>query len=548
MILRRLYLYLVSASALVLLAVGLTLLGSTVLLFVFNDPTADSSRSQLAIFTAMTIVAAPVWGVHFWFARRFALRDPYERSSALRRLYLYWACLTFSIAAMIALGQAIGQFLLPVLDAQTFNSLGAAQATWAAIVFVAIFGFHFWTASVDRKAAGEEGASATLRRWYMYPALLAGLLTMLVTGATVFQIAWTNLALGSTQKYAYLSWPAGLTISAALLWGFHARAIATNHIADDRHSTLRALEGFLTVAISMAAALVGASQILYYALARVLGVSNPGGASDNVLAAAAAPGSQLLVFGVAWFLIQRRLTRDAASQEADRQAGVRRLYTNLASLVSLAVWSVGAAALLWTLAEQLEAPIIGVQAGDWKNPVSLWVTLLIVGAVVWVAHWRPAPWAADRQSLSRKLYVWAALLGSILAVLAGGVGMINAVLQQLFSAHPTLASTSNLDFGHYLAVIMVAAGVGIYHWRVLRADAAARPARHADVVTTKPVAVAAPNAPQAPASVETLNPHSRRYSLVVTDATDDDVHQALASLPPQASYKLTPTEQAVDGH
>ena len=40
----------------------------------------------------------------------------------------------------------------------------------------------------------------------------------------------------------------------------------------------------------------------------------------------------------------------------------------------------------------------------------------------------------------------------------------------------------------------------------------------------------------------------RRYVLAVTDATEDDVHQALANLPPQASYKLTPSEQgAVDG-
>jgi hypothetical protein len=37
--------------------------------------------------------------------------------------------------------------------------------------------------------------------------------------------------------------------------------------------------------------------------------------------------------------------------------------------------------------------------------------------------------------------------------------------------------------------------------------------------------------------------------LAITDATEDDVHQALANLPPQASYKLTSAEQvAVDGH
>lgn len=546
MILRRLYLYLVSAAALALLAVGLTLLGATALLFVFGDPTADSSRPQLAIFTAMTVVALPVWGVHFWFARRFAMRDPFERASALRRLYLYWACLASSIAGMVVLAACLAQLLLPVLDGQTFNALFASQLGWAAIVSAVVFASHFWVASTDRAAVGEEGASATLRRWYMYAALLVGLLTLLYSATSLLNLSWTKLALASAQ-YLFISYAAGGALAGGLLWGFHARVIATRYIAEDRHSTLRAFEGFLAVAISIATALIGASQILYYALARLLGVGHPGGTSGNIWADAAGPASQLIVFGVAWFLIQRRLTRDAASQEADRQAAVRRLYTNLVSLVSLAVWAVGAAGLLWNLFEQLEAPIIGVEAAAWKDPVSLWVTLLVVGAAVWIAHWRPSPWAMDRQSLSRKLYVWAALLGSILAVLAGGVGMINALLRQLFSSHPTVQAASNLDFGHYLAVIVIAAGVGAYHWRVLRADAASRPARAAaQPAVTRPVAVASEAAKASPPA-EVLSPHSRRYSLVVTDATDDDVHQALSSLPPQASYKLTPTEQAVDG-
>jgi hypothetical protein len=259
----------------------------------------------------------------------------------------------------------------------------------------------------------------------------------------------------------------------------------------------------------------------------------------------------VLIYGVAWFLIQRRLARDANTQEADRQAGIRRLYVNLVGLVSLGAWAIGLGGLLWTLAEQIESPLIGVTAPDWKDPVSRFATLLVVGAVVWVAHWRPAPWAADRQSLPRKLYVWAALLGSVLAVLGSGVGMVNALLQQLFSAHPTLSASSNLDFGRYLAVIVVAGGVGLYHWRVLRADAAARPPKAAATpsaaVATPAVAASAavPTSPTAAADV--VGPHSRRYTLVVTDATEDDVHQALADLPPQASYSLTPAEQAVDG-
>jgi Domain of unknown function (DUF5671) len=555
MILRRLYLYLVSAAGLGLLAAGLALLGITVLLFVFNDPSAQDNRTNLAIYTAMTLVALPVWGVHFWFARRFAMRDPYERASALRRLYFYWACLASAIGALIAIAITIGDLLRPEIDSCAFrgiflpcptspNWLATSQAGWIALVFLAIWAFHFRIAAGDRVAVGEEGASATLRRWYMYVALLIGMFVMLAGASSLIEVAWLKTRNSSLADFRYMGDSAGLLLAGLVVWGFHARTIAQNHVADDRHSTLRALEGFIVVAVSIALALAGASQILYFGLAKALGVQHPGGVGDDILAALAAPASALVVYGIAWFSMRRRLAQDASSQEADRQAAIRRLYTNLASLVSLGAWAIGAGGLLWTLAEQAEAPIIGVTANDWKDPVSLWTTLLIVGAAVWLAHWRQEPWAADRQSLPRRLYVWAALLGSVLVILGAGVGMLAALLRQVFSAHPTLADTANLDFGHYLAVIVVAAGVGYYHWRVLRADAAARPqklaaeSRAADAATVVPAVPAVPAVVPATA-VEVADPHTRRYVLSVTDATDDDVHQALANLPPQAAYKLT---------
>ncbi|HEY3085063.1 MAG TPA: DUF5671 domain-containing protein [Candidatus Dormibacteraeota bacterium] len=545
MILRRLFVYLVSAAALSLLASGLVLLGGTILLFVFNDPSAEDSRGQLAYYTAMIIAGLLVWAPSIWYAQRLA-RDPYERASALRRLYLYWACLAGSLAAMVAVSVGLNQLLMPVFDNEFFTYLSAAQAGWAALVFAAVWGSHFLIAWRDRAAVGEEGASSTLRRWYMYAALLIGLLTMLAGTQTSLQLGWHRVVTGGAFPGGFLSSAIAQMIAGSLLWGVHARVIAIRHITEDRHSTLRAVEGFLAVAVSIATALFGASQILYYALARAIGVSNPGNAGNDVLAALSTPGSQLLVYGVAWVLISRRLARDAGTQEADRQAGIRRLYTNLASLISLAAWATGAGWLLWTLLEQAEAPLIGVRASDWKDPLSISVTLLVVGAAVWIAHWRHEPWAADRQSLSRKLYVWAALLGSVLAVLAGAVGMINAVLQQVFSSNPRLDTTANLDFAHYLAVILVAAGVGFYHFIVLRADAAARPSRPA-VTAPRSVTVTATPATQPVHATEALGPHSHRYTLVVTDATEDDVHQALASLPPHASYRLTPAEQPVDG-
>jgi hypothetical protein len=558
MTLRRLYLYLVSAVSLGLLAAGLALLGNTVLLFVFNDPSAQSSRTQLAGFTAMTAVALPVWAIHFWFARRYAMRDPYERASAIRRLYVYWACLGSAIGVLIALSITIGDLLRPVLlnscidvprqlndlatncAPATQNWLATSQAGWVAAVFLAIWAFHFRIAGRDRAAVGEAGASATLRRWYMYVVLLVGLLVMLSGASSLIQALWLNAVNSPLANNTDIGGAAGLFVAGLLVWGYHARTVAQNHVVDDRHSTLRAVQGFIALAVSIAIAVFGTSQILYYALARALGVDNPGGAGNDVLGALASPASLLVVYGAAWFLMRRRVALDAQTQEGDRQANIRRLYTNLAALVSLGAWAIGAGGLLWTLAEQVEAPIIGVTAGDWKNPVSLWLTLLVVGVAVWLAHWPRAPWASDRQALPRRLYVWAALLASVLAGLGAGVGMLAAVLRQVFSARPTLADGANLDFGHYLAVLVVAAGVGFYHWRVLRADAAARPPKAAAEPATAAVAAAEP---VLIAAHEVADPHTRRYMLSVTDATDDDVHQALSSLPPHAAYKLTPTEE-----
>lgn len=478
MILRRLYLYLVSAAALAVVAVGITGLGDTYLLYFLNDPQWQFSRPELAGYAAATIVGLPVWAIHQWFARRFARRDPDERASAIRHLYVYWACLTFALFFLSDLVTALAFELRSALDINPGppDHLAVAESTWNAAVVLAIWLLHFFIAARDRKAVGEKGASATLRRWYMYPALLAGFLTMLISGAIALQLLWARLLNSNIYQYQELSGPVAGVVAGFTLWGFHALAISSRHLEDDRRSTLRAVEGFLAVGFSIAFALYGGSQILYFSLARLLGVENPGGlANGDFLAGLGDPGSKLVVFAVAWFFMRSRLSRDAHAGEARRQAAIRRLYVNLASLVSVAAMAFGAGQVLWILAERLEAPIIGLQPADWRDPVSLGVTLFVVGGAVWLAHWRQAPAPEERQSLSRRLYLWAALLGSVLAALGYGVALVYSVLQQLLQQNPRLNDPSNLDWGHYLAALFVALAVGLYHWRVMRADARARP-------------------------------------------------------------------------
>ena len=542
MILRRLYLYAVSIAALAALSFGLSALGWTILLFVFNSPDAQYSRTSLAGFTATVVVALPVWAVHQWLAHRFAVRDPAERASALRRLYLYLACGGASIGAAIALAATTASAEQQSLDGISFNQLAFVQPAWVTFVLLAVWAWHFRVATRDRAAVGEHGASATLRRWYMYVALFVGFFMMLAGAQGAIQLSWQKAVQSTTVIATPMSVFVGELVGGAFLWGVHAWIISTRHLLDDRKSTLRAVEGFIAVAICIVVALIGASAILYYAVARALGVENPGGLGDNILVGLAQPASNLIVFGVAWLSLRLRLARDAENGEAHRQAGIRRLYTNLAALVSMAVLAVGATGLLGTLLQQIEAQLIGTTASDWKDPVSLWTTLLIVGAVVWLVHWRRVPWLEERHALSRRLYLWAALLGSVLAVLGGGIAMLYVVFQQVFSTQPRLSDPANLAFAQGLAVVLVATAVGMYHWRVLRSDASTRPVTHAPSEPAAGPAIAAATAPAETGPAHEVTP-GIHYALSVVGATEDDVHQALSNLPPQASYRLTPSDQ-----
>ena len=84
-------------------------------------------------------------------------------ASAIRRLYLYFTCLGFSVAAMIALAQTLSQVLRGVFDNAGFNGETIAQNAWAMVVFAGIWALHFTIAIRDRVAVHEEGSSATLR-------------------------------------------------------------------------------------------------------------------------------------------------------------------------------------------------------------------------------------------------------------------------------------------------------------------------------------------------------------------------------------------------
>ena len=540
MIQRRLYIYIVAAASIAMVLIGLINLGSTALNQLLNaTPPYSNVRDAYAGFGAVILVGLPVWGVHWWLAQRFAARTTDERASAIRRLYLYVVLAATGIALAVYLRRLI-EDATGVLLASSSDGASITRALWAILVLAAFWLYHFRTGALDRTRVGESGVSATLRRWYAYGLLFLGLAFLLFGARNLLQQIWV-LLVDRGQVIA----PGGLVptaqatmLTGLLIWGFHSQWTARSPIVEaDQRSTLRAVQRFLALTGCVALGLFGASQLLYYILARLLGIEHPGGVTTNILVALASPVATVIIFGLAWLWMQRQLAADADATEASRQAGVRHLYTHLVAFLALGTLAIGSAGLLWTLSDQIVNSLLAHPLNDWRDKVSLFVTLVVVGAPMWFTHWRQSPDLAERYTLSRRLYLYATLLGSVLAALISGAIFVYRLLALLLGTSDAAGGAPVVDMGRAMSVILVAAAIGLYHWRVLRADSAARPA--ITPIAAVPSPVSGEGARQIPSPVYGGG-QGGGVVITITGATQEQIRQALSKLPDGADYTIRP--------
>ncbi len=493
---RRVYFYGVAFASLVMLAIGLNGLGELLLdrlagVLPGAGQTVSRPLSELTQSVALVLVGLPVWLLHWRLAQRAAEREEGEREAALRRLYLYAVLLTFALRWAFSANELLQAALGALLGADLSTGRGAlgrallAPLPWI-VVSGALWAYHRQVVVGDRRLVGESGASATLRRWYVYGLAFAGLLVMLNGAAGAFRLAWESLAavaLGTAVLgHAGAAARAGATTLVGLaLWLAHWSGWAVQAGGDvaeqDVRSVLRPVYLFLALGVSVGFTLTALARILYYGLARLLGVSQPGGEGGPLLLLLGGPLGTAVVYGASWLYHRAGVASQARAQpELPVQAGVRRLYVYLVSLISLGLLASGVGGLLWTLADAATNATRTLNRPDWwREQVSLYATLLAVGLPVWLAHWGPvaAPgarrWVADEpQALARRLYLYLTLLVGVLTLLGSGAVAARQVLDLVLGEAATGGALTNL--ARALAVAAVSGAVVFYHQRVLRAD------------------------------------------------------------------------------
>jgi len=463
---RRVYVYLVALAGLAMLAAGVANLLTGLITPLLTPGAAGDVRDEVSRWGAAALVGLPVWLVHWRWAQGGARTSADERASTLRRLYLYAVVAGATLSMTVVAHTAI----VSIFDGEGRRAIAGLPTLLVGLV---VWVYHRRVAAADRLVGGEVGGSAALRRWYTYGAAYLGLVMVLDGCQRLVAGLWLVLLTSSDAGSTLAGGTASALVGLAL-WLFHwallPRTAGGVVIDQDDSSTLRVVYLFLGLVLTVGRALFGASQVLYYALGRLLGVDAPGGVSGGLLQAAAEPASVLLVYGVGWAYGRHAIRRQARVAETPRQAGVRRLYTYLVALLALAGWSVGVGGLLWTAADGLtNGPSTGT-SGWWRDAIALSATLATVGLPVWLVHWRPRVDVDEARSLSRRLYLYATLAAGALALLGSAATAAYRTLSVALGA--ALGGWLFTDLARALAVVLVAVLLLVYHWRALRTDAA----------------------------------------------------------------------------
>ena len=479
------------------IALGAPSGGFTGLPFVFaefNRP-REQYREQASLAIALLLVAVPAWYLHYRTADAAARRSLQERGSALRSAYLQLVVLVTALL-VFGYGQRVLHLILqavlvgentffplePSWQARAAGALAMALAAAGALIF------HLRVAAADRATGALSGRAAELGHIVRYALAVIGLFFFAFSVASTLAGLWQRLlfpfpdpvfppgvparpAPDRSQSLLFdLANAVPGIVSGLALWlaaWLPAQRAALGVSEVDRTSIARRLAVYFVIAVSAFVVLFGLTAAIAAVLARALGERITDADLGREL------GSPVLfaaVFAAVWWY-HRRVIEGEATREAvaGRAAGIRRAYYYLVAAIGLAMAAIGAAGAIGAIGSGW----LGLMNHDARETAT-WIALVLVGGPAWAFHWRAQQQRLDddeRRSLQRRVYLYLAILGSVVAVLVFGSALLFNLLKGLLAFHFDLALWH--DLWHFSVDTAVGAIALAWHFRLVRADRAA---------------------------------------------------------------------------
>lgn len=449
-LIRRIFVYLVMLSMLILVGVGVAGLIDAALPSVgeITDTSAAAARS-----IAFVVVGLPVYVALALYTSRRLKADPEEQRSAGWAFYIT-AALVGSLVTTMAL---VGAILSNVLDGDPpERMLIINSAIWSG-VWVA----HWWIAQrFEPRKNGQLhrllGSAAGLI--WAFAGAIATIAALL--SAIYDRLFFDSIALGGIDE---LVRPAMILVVGLPVWWWYWLRHTRGSERTPLWLVYTLLLGVLGGTVS---AITGAGVALFSVLAWFLGdTSGPAAAHFDLLPEAV---GALLIGGAAWayhaYVLGER--KDRVRCEIDR------IYDYLLAGAGLAVAAAGMATLIATMLMGVSSR--GITAIDSHTTVATALTLLVIGVPLWwrywstIQHYRRGDTARELRSITRRIYI-IGLLGiaavvAIISLIMTVFVLVEDILEGIFGA-ATLD-----DSAIALALLTTAGALFWYHFAMFGED------------------------------------------------------------------------------
>jgi hypothetical protein len=481
----RIFTYVLSFAGFMAVLFGLSTLLALAFIPIIPDVStlisADDVRVRASYSLAALIVGAPLWLGLWRHAQKRVAKNPAERNAVERRLHLGAIFATAAIVALFGAQEALSA-LISLVGNGDRSPLIRDAVTGGSLFVVYSAAWLGYPRFGDGGPDGQwRGSSARAEDW------AHDLATYAVTGvALVFlllglgnimhellrQLQGAGSLLNTTNSWSAWSGPvASILVGGAAWWVLQAY--------DTRRGQARIfrvvyLYGVLLFVVPLA--VYNGSSLLYELIRRAFGYNLHAGNWDFV-----ADVLPWLVVGAAFWLYHWILVRGQAQLQPaivnHVRAGVipypRRLAFAVFTAVGTVMAAVGAAMAIW-IGIDSALSTHGALAGGvwWRDELSASITLLVVGAALWLPAWSLLQRAAaqdaavERDTTERRWLLSGLSLGGALVALGFAIALLYQILRAVLGQTDANTLSNAL---HYGSTAIVALAVAAYYGTILRA-------------------------------------------------------------------------------
>jgi hypothetical protein len=285
---RRLYVYGFSAVGLAMTTLAVVYLARW-LMFRLGGGTVVSREADLIHSVARLAVGLPLWLIFWrWAQHLFSAPDEEERSSVLRKVYLYLAVILSVMATVTTLTIVLADALGRVLGSSQPSGGDIREALAVLLGAGLVWAYHAYILHRDAALAGEPATAAWVRQLYHYLVAAAGLGALLIGLGGDITLLIRTLAgvsfVGGVPEQA--AWFTALIITGLPVWILPWRRIqlastGSGSAADEEsRSIIRKIYLYFYLFLATMTVLGSGVYIVYRLVGLALGV----GQSGNLLA------------------------------------------------------------------------------------------------------------------------------------------------------------------------------------------------------------------------------------------------------------------------